>query len=139
MINITVDGVPGYDTNDVLQPHPALPGYYKVYGRADDQIMHSTGEKTNPGPLEAMLNQDPHIKCAVMFGRGKFNVGVVVEPTPEHTFDPSDKEKLVEFRNKIWPTVEKMNDYAPQHSRLFKEVRAPTGKQGRCLTPSLDR
>ena len=51
---------------------------------------------------EAILNQDPHIKCAVMFGRGKFYVGVVIEPKPEYSFDPSDKEKLAEFRNIIW-------------------------------------
>jgi hypothetical protein len=88
---------------------------------------------------EGILNQDPHVKCAVMFGRGKFNVGVVIEPKPQYAFDPSDKEKLTDFRNKIWyvsvqytvqlsltpcnrPTVERMNEYAPQHSRLFKEV-----------------
>ncbi|EKM51191.1 uncharacterized protein PHACADRAFT_263199 [Phanerochaete carnosa HHB-10118-sp] len=122
VLNIVVDGVPGYDTNDVLAPHPTKPGFYKVFGRTDDQIMHSTGEKTNPGPLEAILNQDSHIKCAVMFGRGKFNTGVVIEPAPEFIFDPVDKEKLNEFRNVIWPTVERMNDYAPQHSRLFKEM-----------------
>ena len=115
-----MDGVPGYDTNDVLAPHPTKPGFYKVFGRADDQIMHSTGEKTNPGPLgasslwklssfikltgitEAILNQDPHVKCAVMFGRGKFNAGVIVEPKPEFAFDPIDKQRLSEFRNIIW-------------------------------------
>lgn len=112
--------MPGYDTNDVLAPHPTKPGFYKVFGRADDQIMHSTGEKTNPGPLgmpcilservssllmavaEAILNQDLHIKCAVIFGRGKFNTGVVIDPAPQYAFDPSDKEKLSEFRNLIW-------------------------------------
>ena len=80
-----------------------------------------------------------------MFGRGKFNTGVVIEPMPEFAFDPADKAKLSEFRNKIWyvkpfgrgckkswgltshipyrrPTVERMNEYAPQHSRVFKEV-----------------
>ncbi|GJE93538.1 acetyl-CoA synthetase-like protein [Phanerochaete sordida] len=122
VINVVVDGVPGYDTNDVLAPHPTKPGFYKVFGRADDQIMHSTGEKTNPGPLEAILNQDPHIRCAVVFGRGKFNAGIVVEPKPEFAFDPADTAKLSEFRNKIWPTVERVNEFAPQHSRLFKEM-----------------
>lgn len=57
-----------------------------------------------------------------MFGRGKFNPGVIIEPKPEFRFDPADQEKLTEFKSMIWPTVEKMNAYAPQHSRLFKEV-----------------
>jgi hypothetical protein len=55
--------------------------------------MHSNGEKvsllssirfkavfqvflqTNPGPLEAIMTVDPHIKAAVMFGRGKLHAG----------------------------------------------------------------
>lgn len=50
-INTNVDGQDGYITGDLLSPHPIKKGFYKVVGRADDQIMHSTGEKTNPGPL----------------------------------------------------------------------------------------
>ena len=37
-----------------------------------------------------------------MFGRGHFNAGVLVDPKPDHKFDPSDPEKLSAFRNKIW-------------------------------------
>ncbi|KAI0691830.1 hypothetical protein BC835DRAFT_1278821 [Cytidiella melzeri] len=122
VINCMVDGVGGFDTNDLFIRHPSNPELWKIYGRADDQIMHSIGEKTNPGPLEAILKEDPHIAHVVMFGRGRFNVGVIVLPTPERIFDPADTDKLVAFRNKIWPTVDKMNRYAPQHSRLFKEM-----------------
>ena len=84
---------------------------------------------------------DTHVKGAVMFGHSRFNCGVLVDPAEEYTFDPSDELKLAEFRNLIWsvgvesalckgklisncrPTIEKMNAYAPSHSRLFKEVR----------------
>lgn len=48
------------------------------------------------------MNQDPHIQAAVMFGRGKFNAGVIIDPRASFAFDPADQEKLVEFRNKIW-------------------------------------
>lgn len=51
MINTTIDGRPGYATGDLLQEHPLYKGLYKIYGRADEQIMLSTGEKTNPLPL----------------------------------------------------------------------------------------
>ncbi|KAI5119742.1 hypothetical protein M0805_008672 [Coniferiporia weirii] len=122
VFNTKVDGKDAYATSDLLTPHPTKPGYWKVYGRADDQLMHSTGEKTNPGPLESILNQDPHVQAAVMFGRGRFNAGVLVDPRPEFKFDPSDTAALTEFRQKIWPTVEHMNEYAPQHSRIFKEM-----------------
>ena len=52
VINTVVDGVGAYATSDILAPHPTKPGYWKVFGRADDQIMHSTGEKVSPPALD---------------------------------------------------------------------------------------
>lgn len=130
-----------YATSDLLAPHPSKPGYWKVYGRVDDQIMHSTGEKASPitaisgvethcihtcadkprsfrfaslllvflslshglfAHPENILNQDPHIQSAVIFGRGRFYPGVVVDPKPKFRFDPVDEVALTEFRNLIW-------------------------------------
>ncbi len=51
VVNYEVNGQPAYDTNDIVVEHPTKKGWWRIYGRADDQIMHSTGEKTNPGPL----------------------------------------------------------------------------------------
>ncbi|KAH7929530.1 acetyl-CoA synthetase-like protein [Leucogyrophana mollusca] len=122
VINTKIDGVDAYATSDIFVPHPTKDGYWKIFGRVDDQIMHSTGEKTNPGPLEAMLNQDPSVFASVVFGRGRFYAGVLVDPKPHLRFDPSDETRLAKFRNKIWPTIERMNAFAPQRSRLFKEM-----------------
>ena len=75
-----------------------------------------------------------------MFGRGRFQNGVLIDPKPQFAFDPKDEAKLEAFRKLIWqvfvslrvslgshfkfrPTVERLNDFAPQHSRLFKEAR----------------
>jgi hypothetical protein len=38
--------------------------------------LKSLREQTNPGPLEAILNADGHIKGAIMFGRGRLNAGM---------------------------------------------------------------
>ncbi|KAI0734153.1 hypothetical protein C8Q72DRAFT_770789 [Fomitopsis betulina] len=122
VINTKVDGLDAFATSDLVTSHPTRKGLYKIVGRSDEQIMHSTGEKTNPGPLETTMKQDPHVRACVMFGRGRLQVGVIIEPKPEYSFDPSDEVKLAEFRNKVWPTVLKMNAFAPQHSRLFKEM-----------------
>ncbi|KIM81777.1 hypothetical protein PILCRDRAFT_8450 [Piloderma croceum F 1598] len=111
-----------YATGDLLLPHPEKPGYWKYYGRTDDQIVHNTGEKTNPVPLEKILDQDPLVISSIMFGQGRFNAGVLVDPIAEQRFDPVDATLLEEFRNKIWPTVQRINTHAPQHSRLFKEM-----------------
>lgn len=103
----------------MLVPHPTKKGLWKIIGRSDDQITLSTGEKTNPGPLgvkivfslssitncsfaESILCLDNRVQAAVMFGRGRAQVGVVVELKPEFAFDPKDEAKLIEFRNALW-------------------------------------
>ncbi|KIY54025.1 acetyl-CoA synthetase-like protein [Fistulina hepatica ATCC 64428] len=120
--NTTYDGRPAYATNDVVVPHPTRPGVWRVVGRIDDQIMLSTGEKTNPGPLEGILKEHPWVGSSVMFGRSRFQNGIVIMPTKEHTFDPKERDKLEAFKDEIWPQVEKMNIYAPTHSRLIREM-----------------
>ncbi|KAI0631526.1 acetyl-CoA synthetase-like protein [Trametes polyzona] len=122
VINTQIDGQDGYATSDLVVPHPTKPGLWRIYGRADEQIMLSNGEKTNPLPLEKIINQDPHLRCSVMFGRGRFQNGIIVEPQPEFAIDPSNPKEVEEFRNKIWPSIERANEYAPQHSRIFKEM-----------------
>ncbi|TFK79675.1 acetyl-CoA synthetase-like protein [Polyporus arcularius HHB13444] len=120
--NTTIGDREAYATSDLVIPHPTRPGTWKIVGRADEQIILSNGEKTNPIPLEKIINDDPHVKCSIMFGRGKFQNGVLIEPTEDYAFDPSDVKKLEVYRNKIWPTIERVNEYAPQHSRIFKEM-----------------
>ncbi|KAL5513471.1 hypothetical protein ACEPAH_3870 [Sanghuangporus vaninii] len=122
VFNTLEDGVDAYATNDLLTPHPTKARYWKIHGRVDDQIMHSNGEKTNPVPLETILNQDPHIRSSVMFGRGRFYAGVIIDPKSEYAIDPINLSDLAKFRQTIWPTVERTNDFAPQHSRIFKEM-----------------
>ncbi|KAK0454193.1 NRPS-like enzyme [Desarmillaria tabescens] len=122
VLNCEIDGVPAFDTKDLVKLHPSNPKLWKAYGRADDQIMHSTGEKTNPGPIEAGLLGDKRISGAVMFGRGKFQPGVLIQPSEEYAFDPNDAKRLAEYRSLIWDTVVQINESAPQHSRIYKEM-----------------
>ncbi|KAJ6600353.1 hypothetical protein DFH09DRAFT_1020958 [Mycena vulgaris] len=120
ILDIVVDGVPAFNTNDLFTHHPKNDKLWKLYGRQDDQIMHSNGEKTNPGPLEAIILKDTRIQHAVMFGRSKFNAGVLIFPTVR--FSPTETERVVEFRRTIWPAIREANQYAPSHSRIFKEM-----------------
>ncbi|THV01944.1 acetyl-CoA synthetase-like protein, partial [Dendrothele bispora CBS 962.96] len=122
VFNTTINGVNAYATSDLVIEHPQKKGYWKILGRVDSQIIHSSGEKTNPGPLVWPVSPSHIVTASVMFGHGKFQAGIIIEPIKEEQFDPRDQVKLGEFRNKIWPTVERMNDFAPQHSRIFKEM-----------------
>ncbi|KAF7351301.1 Acetyl-CoA synthetase-like protein [Mycena sanguinolenta] len=115
LANLEIDGVPACDTGDIVQRHPTNPDLYRLYGRVDDQIMHSNGEKTNPGPIEQILAQNSFVKSAIIFGRARPHAGVLVVPAD----GVNDRDS---FREAIWPTVEEANKFAPAHSRLFKEM-----------------
>jgi hypothetical protein len=51
--------------------------------------------QTNPGPLEDILCDDPRIKGAIMFGRGRFQNGVIIQPGIGHAVDFKDQAALV--------------------------------------------
>lgn len=114
-----IDGVPVYETNDLVVKHPDNPELFKIIGRKDDQIMLSTGEKTNPGPLETIIQRNTHIQSALYFGRGRLFNGILIQP---ESHEEVQKLGIEAFRNLVWPTVEKANEYAPAHSRVFKEM-----------------
>ncbi|KAF8989318.1 hypothetical protein BDQ17DRAFT_1288574 [Cyathus striatus] len=118
--NTTIDNIPAYDTNDLVIRHPTNPLLFKI-------LDEKASEKSYCAPrllthiLEGTLLKDPKIKSALVFGRSKFQPGVLIQPSPEYIFDPSDEVKLEEYRNLIWETVEDANKITPQHSKIFKE------------------
>ena len=75
-----------------------------------------------------------------MFGRGKNQCGILIEPRPEYAINPRDPVALPKFRNKIWSvadfeydwstfphlcnrsTVEEANRSAPAFGKIFKEM-----------------
>ncbi|KAL1660867.1 hypothetical protein GGF50DRAFT_118539 [Schizophyllum commune] len=118
---LNMEGRPGYATNDLFIRHPTKPYLRKVVGRKDDVIVHSTGEKTVPAPMEG-LNSLIRIRTAIMFGRGRDEAGILVEPVPNHQIDIDDDVQVAAFRNAIWPIIEEANRGAPAYSRIFKEL-----------------
>ncbi|KAJ2919461.1 hypothetical protein MD484_g949, partial [Candolleomyces efflorescens] len=120
VLNAQVDENQVYDTNDLLVRHPTVKDLWKIYGRADDQIMHSTGEKTNPGPIEAIIRRHPKVNCAIVFGRGRFQAGVLVEPAS--LGEGGEIHGKEAFIDEIWSQIEEANQFAPSHSRIFKDM-----------------
>ncbi|KAL1710425.1 hypothetical protein EV121DRAFT_192955 [Schizophyllum commune] len=119
---LNMPGRRAYATNDLYLPHPTKPHLRKVVGRKDDVIVHSTGEKTVPIPIEGLILTSPLVAAAVMFGRGKDEAGILIEPSAGHRIDVKDDVQVAAFRNAIWPIVEAANRAAPAYSRIFKEL-----------------
>ncbi|KAH7925193.1 acetyl-CoA synthetase-like protein [Leucogyrophana mollusca] len=122
LTNTEVDGKNAYATGDILVPHPTKPGLWKVLGRINDQIMLTTGDVLNPYYLEDTLCQHPDISAAVMFGRGKNCVGVLIELKEELKFDFADTAKRMQRLGDIWPKIAEANATAPKFAQLSKET-----------------
>ena len=61
-----------------------------------------TGEKIVPVPQENHIVSSPFAAGAVMFGWGKHQPGVLIEPSVDYAFDPDNEAELVKYRNLIW-------------------------------------
>ncbi|KAG2076580.1 putative aminoadipate reductase [Suillus decipiens] len=122
---VSVENIPdvkGYATSDVFIKHPTVEGLWKIIGRIDDVLVLSSGEKTVPAPMESIICANPYVNGAVMFGRARNQVGILVEPRAGYEIDVDDEKQLAEFRNRVWPEIEEANNGAPAFSRIFKEM-----------------
>ncbi|KAJ7761183.1 putative aminoadipate reductase [Mycena maculata] len=148
---VAVENLPdirGYSTKDLFERHPAKPDLYRIVGRLDDVLIMANGEKTVPGPMEDIMMASQFIRGVTMFGRERNQVGVLVEPSPQYKFDPSDEKQLANFRNLVWPSIEEANENSPAFARIYKEMilvtqpgkpmlRAPKGTVNKKATIAL--
>jgi long-subunit acyl-CoA synthetase (AMP-forming) len=88
----------------------------------DDVLVLANGEKAVPAPIEGAVLAHPCVRGAVAFGRGRTQIGLLVEPAETHTFDPADQHALAAFRNEIWDAVEAANRNSPAFARVYKEM-----------------
>ncbi|KAH9946609.1 hypothetical protein B0H21DRAFT_693457 [Amylocystis lapponica] len=116
------NGEHGYATSDVFEPHPTKAGLWRIVGRLDDVIVLGTGEKSVPIPQEHHITVHRLVSGALMFGRGRMQVGVLVEPHPAHAVPAGDEKAVAEYRNAIWHQVEEANQDAPAFGKIFKEM-----------------
>ncbi|KAJ7865170.1 putative aminoadipate reductase [Mycena olivaceomarginata] len=114
--------VKGYSTKDLFERHPTKPDLYRIVGRLDDVLVMANGEKVVPAPMENVIIASPFIMGAIIFGRERNQVGVLIEPNHNYAMDPTDEKQLEQFRNLIWPVIEEANRNAPAFARIYKEM-----------------
>lgn len=93
-------------------------------GRLDDVLIHSSGEKTVPPPMESIMMSSPQyasisashftLECHIvthlfpsimgvtMFGSKHDQAGVLIEPSPLNQIDITDAQQVAHFINLIW-------------------------------------
>ncbi|GAD93051.1 hypothetical protein PVAR5_1651 [Paecilomyces variotii No. 5] len=104
-----------YRTNDLYTRHPTNPNLWKFYGRKDDVIVLSNGEKFNPVEMETIITGHPLVAGAVVVGESRFQAALLVEPNERV---PKMNDKL--FIDEIWPIVQVANQTISAHGRVVK-------------------
>ncbi|TFK74185.1 putative aminoadipate reductase [Pluteus cervinus] len=112
--------VEGYATSDVFMRHPTNPRLWKIVGRIDDVIIHSSGEKTVPTPMENTITSSPWVNSVILCGREHEFVSALIEPN--EPVKPSNPHEFDDFIDKIWPVIEEANQKAPAFSRIYKSM-----------------
>ncbi|CAI7667563.1 unnamed protein product [Penicillium bialowiezense] len=105
-----------YPTKDLYTHHPTNPKMWKYYGRKDDVIVLSNGEKFNPVNMETIIAGHPLVGKAVVVGQARFQAGLLIEP--DHGVAEMDTKVFID---EIWPTVQAANQTIAAHGRVMKD------------------
>ena len=120
-LNHNYPGIAEWRTRDLFRPHPTKKGLWRFYGRRDDIIVLSSGEKLNPVPSETNLQRHPCIAGALIVGEGRSRPALLLELK-------SDPGEWPEFLEQIWPVVQEENLKSPSHGRVAKSLILITGQ-----------
>ena len=102
-----------FRTKDLFTQHPHKPQLWRYYGRVDDIIVFSTGEKFNPVPTETTVAGHPLLTGAVVTGNGRQNAVLLVEVKT----DVTARDQVLDD---IWPLVQKANSSVAGQGRITK-------------------
>ncbi|KAL8680152.1 MAG: hypothetical protein Q9186_003619 [Xanthomendoza sp. 1 TL-2023] len=106
-----------FELQDSLICNPLKPtNEVKILGRLDDLIVLATGEKIQPFKLEHALEQVPGVKRAVVFGTGREEIGILVEP------DLSRLQRKSDLKASLWSQIVEINKSLDGHARVSSEA-----------------
>ncbi|KAL9005017.1 MAG: hypothetical protein Q9188_002198 [Gyalolechia gomerana] len=108
----------GWDGDFVFQDqlinNPRQPNSdFRAVGRTDDLIVLANGEKVMPQILESALFENEHVRAAMAFGEGRFELGVIVQPS-----SPVQLSDYDSFRSLMWPIILKAMRSMDAHARI---------------------
>ncbi|KAL7941402.1 NRPS-like enzyme [Trichoderma barbatum] len=107
-------------TGDLFQAHETLPNHYKYYGRNDNVIVFSNGEKLNPVTIEDIVISHPAIKNVLVVGQERFQPAMILEPK-DPLKDDVEAEALIDD---VWPLIEQANKQTVAHGQIVRELVA---------------
>lgn len=107
-LNHNLPGTEVWRTKDLFKPHPTKKDLWRYYGRRDDIIVLSNGEKFNPVPFELAVQGHPSLAGALVVGLGRVRPVLLLER----------KDDMVSVED-VWSKVEEANTLVPGHGRIL--------------------
>ncbi|KAG2231062.1 hypothetical protein INT48_007573 [Thamnidium elegans] len=107
-----------YATKDLFVKSKVKDDGYIYAGRADDTLIMSSGEKTNPLPIEDIIRTNPLVSNCTVIGEGRPCPSVLIELN----FEVAKKFFLDHIFKSVQGTVRKSNTNAPRHSAILPEM-----------------
>ncbi|CAF4922873.1 unnamed protein product [Rotaria sp. Silwood1] len=104
-----------YSPGDLFLGESPGSGYYMIQRRKDDILVHTTGEKTNPLPIELAIQEHSIIKRAVVLGHQRSYCSALIELNIEEAL----KHELRSIEEHVFTAVQVGNKNAPTHSRII--------------------
>ena len=121
-----------YHTKNLFIGHPTIPNAWKFVGRLDDRVTLTNGEKVLPLPIEGLIQQDPLVKEAVVFGVDRPLPGLLLFRAASAAGLSDD-----EFLDRVWPVIEDANSRAEGFSQISRDLVAVIPEDVDC--PSTDK
>ncbi|KAK5633742.1 hypothetical protein RRF57_009457 [Xylaria bambusicola] len=106
-----------YDTKDLYKPHPTLPDHWIYFGRSDNIIVFSNGEKLNPVTIEEIVSDHPELSGALVAGQGRFQPILLLEPLTQ----PKNEAEAQALIDRVWPLVVTANKETVAHGQIGRE------------------
>ncbi|KAI0908321.1 hypothetical protein F4823DRAFT_563991 [Ustulina deusta] len=106
-----------YDTKDLYKRHPTLPDHWIYYGRSDNIIVFSNGEKLNPVTIEEIVSDHPELNGALVAGEGRFQPCLWLEPITQ----PKTESEAKELIDRVWPLIVIANKETVAHGQIGRE------------------
>ena len=76
-----------FPTKDLWAPHPHRNGLWEYRGRTDDLVVFSHGKDLNAVALEAVVEQDPRVRGALIGGEGRKKPFLILELADDHSIE----------------------------------------------------
>lgn len=116
-----------FRTKDLYSKHPAKDNVWLYRGRRDDLIellgsSSSSPELMFPIPIEKKVASHPAIKFALVYGTGRSQPALLVEPCepfPDSEYASRSKQLIEDV---VWPRVREANQGYHAHSRILQDM-----------------